>query len=100
MSDLRTLDELRDEIRTLLPILRAEYQVNSIALFGSYVRQTQGQNSDLDLLVEFVETPGLLKFLRIENLLSDKLGVNVDLVMKSALKPGIGKRILEEAVAI
>ncbi len=41
---------------------------------------------------------GLLKFVRIENYLSDLLGVKVDLVEESALKPRIGKHILKEVV--
>ena len=41
---------------------------------------------------------GLLKFINLENYLSDILGVKVGLVMKETLKPKIGKRILEEVV--
>jgi len=36
----------------------------------------------------------------LENYLSDTLGVKVDLVMKDALKPRIGERILNEAVPV
>ena len=52
------------------------------------------------MLVEFYETPGLLRFIAMENYLSDLLGVKVDLVMKDALKPAIGKRILAEVVPV
>jgi predicted nucleotidyltransferase len=41
-----------------------------------------------------------LKYIELENLLSDELGIPVDLVMKDALKPTIGKRILDEVVSI
>jgi predicted nucleotidyltransferase len=41
-----------------------------------------------------------LKFVELENFLSDSIGVKVDLVMKNALKPRIGKHILEEVVAV
>jgi len=41
---------------------------------------------------------GLLKFVEIENYLSDLLGVKVDLVEKSALKPRIGRHILKEVI--
>jgi len=40
----------------------------------------------------------LIKFVELEEYLSDLLGRKVDLVMKSALKPRIGKRILKEVV--
>ena len=41
---------------------------------------------------------GLLKFINLENYLSDLLDVKVDLVMKSALKPRISGHILREIV--
>ncbi len=91
-----TLPNLREKLRELLPALAEEYRVTSLALFGSYLRDEQTQGSDLDLLVEFEETPSLFRFIELENLLTDELGVEVDLVMKDALKPRIGKRILEE----
>ena len=56
--------------------------------------------SDLDLLVSFDDTPGLLKFIEMENYISDLLGVKVDLVMREALKPGIDERILKEVALI
>ena len=64
------------------------------------MRKEQQADSDLDLLVTFHEPPSLLKFIELENYLSDLLGVKVDLVMQSALKPKIGKRILSEVVPL
>jgi predicted nucleotidyltransferase len=84
----------------LKPWLAEQYQVKSLGVFGSYVRQEQGAGSDLDLLVTFHEPPSLLKFIEVENYLTDLLGVKVDLVMKSVLKPRIGERILSEVVPV
>lgn len=66
--------------------------------FGSYVRKQQTETSDVDLLVEFSETPSLLKFVNLENYLSDNLGIKVYLVHKGGLKPRIEERILAEVV--
>jgi predicted nucleotidyltransferase len=41
---------------------------------------------------------GLVTYIKLQNLLSDKLGKKVDLVMKKGLKPHIGKYILNEVV--
>ena|SRR6478672_2425090 len=73
-------------------------QIREIGFFGSYVRQEQTETSDIDVLVEFSETPSLLKFVNLENYLSDYLGVKADLIHKSGLKPLIGERILAEVV--
>jgi hypothetical protein len=83
-----------------LPSLAKQYHVESLGLFGSYVRNEQKADSDLDLLVTFSKTPGLLRFIELENHLSDLLNVKVDLVMKDALKPNIGKHILREVVPV
>lgn len=91
-----TLDQLLPRLRAHLPHLAARYQIASLGVFGSYLRGDQQPHSDLDLLVEFLEPPGLIAFIRLENELSALLGVKVDLVLKSALKPGIGRYILEE----
>lgn len=74
--------------------------MHSLEVFGSFVRNEQNPASDLDLLVTFGKTPGLLEFVSLENHLSDLLGVRVDLVMKKALKPRIGANILREAVPV
>ncbi len=87
-------------LRQHLPELREKYSVSYLGIFGSYIRGEQTKNSDLDLLVQFDKKPGLLKYIELENHLSDLLGVKVDRVMKSALKPNIGKRILNEVVAL
>ena len=82
--------------------LRRRYGVAEIGIFGSYVRGEQREGSDLDILIEFEGEAkiGLIKFVNLENYLSELLGVKVDLIKKSALKPKIGKRILEEVVML
>ena len=76
------------------------FDIESLGLFGSYIRGEQDSTSDVDILVEFIENPGLIGFMTLENRLSDLLGAKVDLVMKDALKPGIGERILKEVAAV
>jgi len=98
MAELESpaLSQLLPRLRTSLPDLADRYQVTSLGVFGSYVRGKEQPDSDLDLLVEFLEPPSLFEFIRLEDELSALLGVRVDLVMKSALKPGIGRYILAE----
>lgn len=96
----KKLDKILLDIRRLLPFLREKYRVNSIEIFGSYVRNEQRQGSDLDLLVSYIDVPGLLEFVELKNYLTDKLHVNVDLVMKDALKEQFSRNILEEAVQV
>lgn len=87
-------------LRQNLPEISRKYKVSYLGIFGSYIRGDQGPESDLDILVEFEEAPGFFEYIQLEDYLSEILGVKVDLVMKSALKPAIGKHILEEVVAV
>lgn len=96
----KELDEILLTLRKLLPYICEKYEVTSIEVFGSYVRNQQRINSDLDVLVSFSKVPSLLKFIRLKNYLSDNLELNVDLVMKDSLKPRIGRNILNESIAI
>ena len=83
------------------PELAGRYKVKSLGIFGSYLRGEQRARSDLDVLVEFDDdTLSLLKFIEMERYLSELLGVKVDLVEKSGLRPAIGRRILEEVKPI
>lgn len=85
-------------LREKLPDLRARYGLLKISAFGSHVRNEEKSNSDLDLLAEFGESEiSLFEFVRLEQELSELLGVKVDLVEKASLKPAIGRRILKEA---
>jgi predicted nucleotidyltransferase len=81
-------------------MLRKRFHVQYLGLFGSYIQGIPRQNSDLDVLVEFSETPSLFEIIELEGYLSDLLGVKVDLVMKNTLKPLIGRRILSEVVGL
>jgi len=90
----------RATLRERAAELSERYSVKALGVFGAYVRNEQKKGSDLDILVEFHELLNLLKFVELENYLSDLLGVKVDLVMKSGLKPGIGKHIMNEVVPL
>lgn len=99
-NPLTSPEEITRTLRAHLPELGERYGVSALGLFGSYVRGEQRKGSDLDVLVEFDRPPTLLEFVDLQYYLSDLLGIKVDLVMKKALKPAIGRRILEEVVPI
>lgn len=97
---MRQLDDIVRELRRLRPGLSRRYPIRGIGVFGSYARGDQTANSDLDVLVDMGDAIGMLDFVGLQQDLSDALGVKVDLVMKDALKPRIGKRILSEVVML
>lgn len=96
----KDLNEILNNLRKLQPLIKEKYHISSTEIFGSYVKNNQTSRSDLDILVSFSKVPTLIKFLELENFLSDKLNVKVDLVMKDSLKPGINKYILNNTIII
>jgi uncharacterized protein len=99
-SSTGKLFRVRNTLRENLDELTNTYRVKSLGVFGSLVRGEQEDASDIDILVEFVDNPGLIDFIALENHLAELLGARVDLVMKDSLKPGIGERIVKEVVAV
>ncbi|MDP2845554.1 MAG: nucleotidyltransferase family protein [Candidatus Methanoperedens sp.] len=97
---MKKLNEIKKILSHHKDEIKQKYPVKELGIFGSYVRGEEKEASDLDILVELEKAIGLLKFIEIEEYLSELLGVKVDLVMKGALKPRIGKRILREVVYV
>lgn len=61
--------------------------INYLAVFGSCARGDERADSDIDLLVDFSKTKSLFDFAQIKFNLEDKIGREVDLVMKKNVKP-------------
>jgi len=97
---LKKLKKLKTQLEALKPLLVELYNVESIAIFGSYSRGEQTSKSDLDVVVSFSGPIGVYGFIEVEEFLSEKLGVKVDLVQKGALFPMIKDQILAETINI
>ena len=73
------------------------FGVKRIGLFGSFAREEQGPDSDLDLLVEF--SPGhktFDNFMHLSFFLNDLFQRRVELVTQESLSPYIGPHIASE----
>ena len=100
MSLSRQTETVRAQLAVLLPELRRDFGVRSLSIFGSYARGEQREGSDLDLLVEFDDVPGLLGFARLQLDLQDRLGIPVDLFTKPMLKPRIAPGIEADLIVV
>ena len=88
---LKILAEHRNEIGT-------RFGVASLSLFGSVARDEAAAESDVDILVTFVQTPGIFRFLELKEYLENLLQCSVDLVTRNALKKQFREQILKEAL--
>jgi predicted nucleotidyltransferase len=97
---MKNLQEVKKILNENKPFIMKKFKVKEIGIFGSYVRGENKPKSDIDLLVEFNEPVGFFAFLDLEEYLANILEMKVDLVSKKALKPRIGKYILEELIQV
>jgi len=88
--------EIFDFLRTNKESITS-YGVKKIGFFGSFVRNTQRDESDIDILVEFdQEKLSYDNFINLAYFLEDNLNRKVDLLTTDGLSPYIGPRILKE----
>lgn len=77
-----------------------KHGVKKVAVFGSYARGEEKPQSDIDILVEFSERKSLLELVGIEQEISDKLGMKVDLLTEKSISPYLIGRIKNEMKVI
>lgn len=97
---MKKLAEIKKIINAHRDELSDKFAVKKIGIFGSTLTGRQTKKSDIDILVEFSRPVGFVDFMKLENYLSELLQFKVDLVTRDALKPFIGKTILQEVVYV
>jgi predicted nucleotidyltransferase len=78
--------------------LESRFGVKSLSLFGSVARNEAVSASDLDILVTFINTPGIFGFINLKLYLENIFKCSVDLVTNNALKKQLREHILQEAI--
>lgn len=90
---MNTQIEIENKLRRLKPILNKLYYVDKIGYFGSYSRNEQNKDSDIDILVYFRKPIGW-EFFDLQELLEKELELKVDLISEKALKEQLRQIIL------
>ena len=90
-----TKNYIEKKLQKLKPFLSRKYNVSRIGYFGSFSRDEQTEESDIDILVEFSKPIGW-DFFDLKDLLEKELGVKVDLVSTKALRKQLRDSILDQ----
>lgn len=90
---LQLLKRLENEIRN-------EYKAEIIGVFGSYARGEQGRDSDVDILVRFLEGATLFDLVGLADFLEGELKLKMDVVSERAVRQELKDQILSEVVAV
>jgi predicted nucleotidyltransferase len=93
----------RENILSKIKLIKQDLKdlgVKHIGLFGSYSRNDQNENSDIDILIDFEPEKEyfdnfMLVCELIENLFKDH---KIEIITKNGLSPHIGPKILNEVM--
>lgn len=93
-------DECIKLLRKYMSILKSEYGITSLSLFGSTAREEQNANSDIDLYVD-TETPNPFLLMDAKEFLEQATGSSVDIVRNHKnLNPRLRKRIQKDGIFV
>ncbi len=92
--------DIIDQLRELKPVLMQKNKIKRLRLFGSYATGQATQDSDVDILLSFYETPSLFDLGGIHTDLSKALGKKVDIALEEGLFPEFKDRIMSEAIDV
>jgi predicted nucleotidyltransferase len=93
-------NDVMSALKENLPVLRSRYGVRNLSVFGSVARGEERPDSDVDILVEFEQTPNFDQFMDLKFYLEELLQTKVDLVTRHALKPRMRPFIEKEALLV
>jgi len=94
---MTTVEQLLHDRRTDILQLATRHGARRVRIFGSIIRGTATEGSDIDLLVAFEPDRSLLDLIGFKQDLQELLGREIDVVSEGGLSPYLKDRILQEA---
>jgi len=80
--------------------LQDKYGVTKIGLFGSYARNEQREDSDIDIAIELQSSNTFRSFFGLKYFIEDSLHHKIDLGIESALKPIAKETLLRDIIYV
>ena len=97
-----TKEEILSYLAEQKAMLESEFQVTKVGLFGSFARDEQREDSDIDILIEFAPQTEELsdKKARIRLKMKDRFKREVDLCREKYIKPYFKAQVLKSAIYV
>ncbi|SEJ70423.1 hypothetical protein SAMN05192553_10910 [Cyclobacterium xiamenense] len=96
---MKSLNEIKSILEKNKSRLFYSYPIKSLAIFGSFARNEENADSDLDIIVEFNDKIGL-RFIDLANELEGMVGRKVDLISKKGIKQRYLQSIEEDLIYV
>jgi len=95
-----TIEEIKNIIDINKNYFEEKYYVDKFLLFGSYAKNQQTSESDIDLLVSFTKPVDMFEFMDLQDYLANLFGKKIDLGTSNSLKNFVKEKILKEAIVL
>jgi len=96
---MKDINEIKKRLEAYKPIIKEKFKIKEIGIFGSFVRGEESKKSDIDILVDFEKDGKTFdNYIELKYFLQKLLGLEVDLIMKGALKKELKDAILRKEV--
>jgi len=95
---MKSLDDIKSTIAKHKKEIVLRFSINKIAIFGSWAKGIANKKSDIDILVDFDQTPDIFLLIDLEEYLQKILKRKIDLVRLSAIREEIKKKVMKEAI--
>ncbi|MDQ3022622.1 MAG: nucleotidyltransferase family protein [Bacteroidota bacterium] len=97
--NIKTMDSKFNELENSLNKCCKRYNIKKLSLFGSALRADFSEDSDVDMLIEFIagKEPGYFGMVTIQEELSNLFGRKIDLKTENELSKYFRKDVLKEA---
>lgn len=93
---MKTKEEILTTLARLEPEIQARFHVRKMGLFGSYARQEQRPESDIDLLVDFSDDADLIDLVGLRLFLEERIHSRIDVVPERALRDELRAAVLAD----
>jgi predicted nucleotidyltransferase len=95
-----TKEQIIKVLRNLKTEISGNYKAEIKGIFGSYAREEQSHDSDIDILVEFHMGATLLDLARLNSFLEERLQIKVDVVSQRAIRKEIEGEIYKDLISV
>jgi len=95
-----SVDEIKEIINSHKEFFEKKYCVENFLLFGSYAKNLQTTDSDIDLLVNFKQPIDMFDFIDLQEHLSKIFNKKIDLGTINSLKDFVKNSVLKEAIIL
>lgn len=95
-----TRSAILERLKSIKHDLNEKFGIEALALFGSYSKDEQHDESDIDILVMKMKNKNAFTLLKAKKYLSEELHKEVDLGLFDSLRPFIRKRVENELIYV